>query len=80
MEVAGLVRSRFRPLQCTNLQVELKPRKMRGFSLCDEDLLFFHGSPKFGWVLDIFGASLGACWDAVVYLNSCIHSVKQKPP
>lgn len=80
MEMAGLVQSCFRPLRCINLQVELQPYKMRGFSLCGEDSSFFHGSPKFGWVLDMFGASLGACWDAAVYLNLCLHSVKQKPP
>lgn len=80
MEVARLVQSCFGLLKHINLQVELQPCKMRGFSLCGEDLLFFHQSPKFVWVLDMFGASLGACWDAVVYLNLCIHSVKQKPP
>lgn len=55
-----LVRSCFKPLQHINIQVELQPCKMRLFSLSAEDLLFFHGSPKFVWVLDMFGASLGA--------------------
>lgn len=38
MEVPGLLWSCFGPLQRINLQVELQPRKMRGFSLCGEDL------------------------------------------